>query len=260
MPARGRTQAQVFGEVAEDFDRVRVPYPAELLDDVFDYVGRGEPGRLALEVGAGTGKATVAFAARELRVVALEPDPAMAAVLARNVKDLAGVEIQRATFEEYSPDEQFDLLYCADAWHWTRPDTRWPMAARALRPGGVLALFWNNDRIERPDQRRSMVDTFAALAPTIVLHDEPTEEQQMYAEWPGTELIQRGEFTDHVGHVYKSHRTLSSAEYLTLASTRSQVRMLPEPTRLRVLTALGDVLDDPVRLAIDTILYLARRA
>ena len=104
-----------------------------------------------------------------------------------------------------------------------------------------------------------MMDVFAALAPTVVVHDEPAHEERMYAEPPGSELIERGEFAEHVGRVYRSVLVFSAEDYVTLTSTRSQIRMLPETLRARVLNGLAEVLDDQVQLAVEAVAYLARR-
>ena len=103
-------RSRVFGQVADVYDRVRPEYPTQLVDDVLGYAD-GAPAP-ALEIGAGTGKATAAFAARSLPVTALEPDPAMAAVLRRQV---AGVTVVVSSFEEYEPPHRFGLVFCADA-------------------------------------------------------------------------------------------------------------------------------------------------
>ena len=136
-----RIRARVFGEVADEYERVRPGYPPALVDDVLAYAGPA--GRPALEVGAGTGKATVAFAGRGVPVTGLEPDPAMAAVLARRTGGVPGVSVVPCAFEAYRPDRRYGLLYSAQAWHWTDPVRRWRLAAEALAPGGALALFWN---------------------------------------------------------------------------------------------------------------------
>ena len=68
-----REQRLVFGEVAELYDGARAGYSEAVVDDVLHYLGGDSRARRALEVGAGTGKATVAFAARGLAIVALEP-------------------------------------------------------------------------------------------------------------------------------------------------------------------------------------------
>ena len=68
-------RALSFGTVAESYERFRPDYPAELADLVLAYAGR--PVRTALEIGAGTGKATRLFADRGVTLTATEPDPAM---------------------------------------------------------------------------------------------------------------------------------------------------------------------------------------
>jgi len=254
-----RVPGLTFGELAEDFDRVRLRYPDVLVDDVLAYTGLEDAGRRALEVGAGTGKATLAFAARGVPIVAVEPDGAMAAVLARHVADLRNVRIVRSTFEEYQPEESFRLLFSADAWHWTQPAVRWRLAGRALAAGGALALFWNHGRIDDPAQRQGMVDVLAEITPTVVVNDNPTEPERLLTEWPGNELAERPDFSDLVSRVYPTRLTLSAQDYLTHMSTRSQIRMLAEPIRVRLFEALADVFDDVVPLAVDTVLYLARR-
>ncbi|HEY7813816.1 MAG TPA: methyltransferase domain-containing protein, partial [Nakamurella sp.] len=69
--------------MAEAYERFRPGYPAELVDLVLAYADR--PVRNALEIGAGTGKATRVFADRGLLVTATEPDAAMLDVLRQHV-------------------------------------------------------------------------------------------------------------------------------------------------------------------------------
>ena len=69
-----------FGTAAELYEEIRPGYPADLVTEVLEHCGG--TGALAVEAGAGTGKATRAFAERGLRIVAVEPDPAMAGILA----------------------------------------------------------------------------------------------------------------------------------------------------------------------------------
>lgn len=71
-------RAQSFGSVAEAYERFRPGYPAELFDLVTAYAGR--PLRTALEIGAGTGKATRVLAGRGIAVTATDPDQAMRAL------------------------------------------------------------------------------------------------------------------------------------------------------------------------------------
>ena len=65
--------------MADLYDHARPSYPSALVDDVLDYAGAVAAATVrALEVGAGTGKATALFAARGLNVLAIEPSAEMA--------------------------------------------------------------------------------------------------------------------------------------------------------------------------------------
>jgi SAM-dependent methyltransferase len=248
-------RSRVFGQVADVYDRVRPGYPEQLVDDVLGYAD-GAPAP-ALEVGAGTGKATAAFAARSLPVTALEPDPRMAAVLRRQV---AGVTVIVSPFEEYRPPHRFGLLYCADAWHWTDPAVRWQRAADALRDGGTLALFWHGDRFADDAVRAAFLDVHHRCAPDLTpeeLRSPPPG--QVTTTWPYTELVAVPEFGDVDVREYPWRLTLSRTDYLALQSTRSVYRIMPEEQRNTVFDALGRALPDEVALAVTTTLYLARR-
>jgi SAM-dependent methyltransferase len=128
-----REQRLVFGEVAELYDRARAAYSEAVIDDVLRFAG-GDGSRLrALEVGAGTGKATVAFAVRGLAIVAIEPSAAMAAVARRNCKPFPNVRLECTTFEDWAVEANpFDLVFSAQAWHWVTPEVRYVKAAEAL--------------------------------------------------------------------------------------------------------------------------------
>src|ERR1700753_2700728 len=119
------SRALSFGAVAEAYERFRPGYPDELLDLVAAYAGR--PIRTALEIGAGTGKATRLFAGAGIDVTATEPDPAMLAELRRRVP---GTRTRKVAFEQLTPNgDGYDLVFAAAALHWTAPGGRWPRIA-----------------------------------------------------------------------------------------------------------------------------------
>ncbi|RZS90832.1 methyltransferase family protein [Motilibacter rhizosphaerae] len=132
--------AATFDTMAEGYDAARPGYPDALFADLAGIAGLG-PGSRVLEIGAGTGQATRGLLARGWRVRALEPGPALAAVLRRNLGDHPALEVVEATFEEDEPDEPVDLVVAATAWHWLDPATAYGRAATLLRPGGSLAVI-----------------------------------------------------------------------------------------------------------------------
>ena len=99
--------------MAEAYERFRPGYPTELVDLVLAYGGR--PVRTALEIGAGTGKATRVFADRGLLVTATEPDAAMLDVLRRHVPGT--VVTVNAALEDLRPSTTYDLVYVLSLIH-----------------------------------------------------------------------------------------------------------------------------------------------
>jgi SAM-dependent methyltransferase len=131
----------LFGAEAELYDRVRPAYPPELVDDVVALVGL--PTR-AVDVGAGTGKATVMLAERGVTGVAVEPDPKMARVAARRLADSRGWRVDSGEFERWRPssgESEFDLITAAHSWHWIGPEAGVRQAEELLRPGGWFAIW-----------------------------------------------------------------------------------------------------------------------
>ncbi|WP_405813136.1 class I SAM-dependent methyltransferase [Streptomyces sp. NBC_01390] len=129
-----------FDEVAELYDRARPRYPEGLVDDLARAAGLG-PGSRVLEIAPGTGQLTVPLAALGCAVTAVELGPSLAAVARHNLRTFPLAEVTVADFEHWPlPAEPFDLVVCATAFHWLDPAMRLPRTARALRPGGLLAL------------------------------------------------------------------------------------------------------------------------
>lgn len=139
-PATARLRA-IFNEDAERYDRARPGYPPALFDDLAALAAIG-PGSRVLEIGCGTGQATVALAERGYEVVAVELGAELAAVARRNLAQYPGVQVVTTAFEAWPlPPEPFDVVLAATSFHWIDPAVRMVKTAAALRPGGTLATI-----------------------------------------------------------------------------------------------------------------------
>jgi SAM-dependent methyltransferase len=128
-----------FDQAAELYDQARPRYPPALFEDLPELTGIG-PGSRVLEIGPGTGQATIPLAERGCQVVAVELGAQLAAVARRNLARFPAVEVVTAAFEAWPlPSKPFDLVLAATAFHWIDPAVRVDKAADALRPGGWLA-------------------------------------------------------------------------------------------------------------------------
>jgi SAM-dependent methyltransferase len=251
-----RVQALVFGEVAEEYDRIRPSYPAALIDDVLEHAGRTGP---VLEVGAGTGRATALFTARGIEVTAVEPDPAMAAVLRRNLAG-AAVTVEVGAFEEHEPAAPYGLIFSGQAWHWTDEATRWSRAAGMLRPGGTIALFWNADDLADPRERQRFQEVHERHAPEFLEEYVPLTDEWV-RDWDAyRELAAAPGFTSPQWRVYHAGRELSTVDYVAFLDTVSRYRLLDDAVRAALYADLRATLGERVTLDVDTVLLLAQRA
>lgn len=251
MPSR----ALSFGARAEAYERFRPGYPAALADLVLAYAG--EPVRTALEIGAGTGKATRLFAQRGVTVTATEPDGAMLAELRKHVP--ANVTTVQAAFEDLRPAESYGLVYAAAALHWTDPAGRWSRVAALLEPGGVFGSFAGPVQLVDPAVAAAVQ---AARAPFLESDDVPSPDgtpPEQHMQWPGTELQRSDWFTDVQQSVIERRLTMSADDWVGHLSTISAYLELPAPAQQQVYGRIMRVLPDTVEIAADITVHLARR-
>ena len=236
-----RVQRLVFGEVAELYDRRRPSYPEALATDVCP-----EPVD-ALEVGAGTGKATAPFVRRVRTLLALEPSPEMAAVIERRFAGEGRVEVLRSDFEAFSPgDRRFGLVFSAQAWHWVDAERRAGLAADVLEPGGVLAAFWNRPAWTPGPLRDELEGVLSTSAPGLLdqsgWRPDDDNRDRLWEAWE-REAAATGRLGRTALDSYEWSVAYTTSEYLDLLRTQSPFRLLGEVRMEEVLAALGTVLD-----------------
>jgi ubiquinone/menaquinone biosynthesis C-methylase UbiE len=126
-----------FGSFAETYERARPTYADEALAWIVERL----PFEHVLDLAAGTGKLSRQLVARSAQVVAVEPDAEMRAVFARVLPD---VDLLAGEAESIPlPDAAVDTVAVGQAFHWFRHDEALPEIHRVLRPGGGVALLWN---------------------------------------------------------------------------------------------------------------------
>ena len=222
------TRAVIFGRDAITYEEARPSYP----DAVIDHVSYLVAARRAVEVGAGTGKATVGMAREGLDITCLEPSPQMAALL--EARGLPGVEVAVTTFEGWAGEpESVDLLYAAQAWHWVDRDTGFAKAFSILQPGGAIALMWNIplDRYGRHEE------TYTRHAPHLLVEGDERIERRDNHDW-GDDMAFAG-FVDTGQFTHRWSEDLGADRYRALYSTYSDHMMLDEPARSDLLDGLA---------------------
>lgn len=233
-----RPQRLVFGEIAEDYDRHRPDYPAELFDLLLD-----SDVDAVLDVGSGTGRAAVAFSERGLPGIAVEPSEEMAAVARSNLPSTWSVE--QSDFEHCRADGRRDwqLITCAQAWHWIDHEAGLRHAAELLAPGGTLALFWNRGEFVQDRLRHDLDEIYDRLAPDM------QSSLRGRGSTPKGQLvdIELGPPPDGFRSVERDQlhwrRTYTSDEWISLLGTHSDHLLLPPDRRAELHAAVRDAID-----------------
>jgi SAM-dependent methyltransferase len=233
---------RTFNQVAELYDEVRPRYPDQLIDDLITLSGLPEGGRV-LEVGAGTGIATLPLAKRGYQIVAIELGAELAAVASKKLSEFDNVDVVVGSFEDWQlPREPFDLVMSATAWHWIDPEMGYRKAAEALRPGGALAIFayWHIAGGDR-DFFEQVQDCYLRFMPDADPNErlkEPSEYEPDVSQLEASGLFERPETRQYV-----TEETHTRAGYLDLLSTYSGHRALSDEARQGLFDCVGSLID-----------------
>ena len=241
-PKRREQLRRTFSEDAELYDRTRPGYPPALFDDLAS-LGDLRPGARIMEIGCGTGQATRPLAERGYRVTAVDLGGDMVAVARRNLATFPSVEFEVTDFESWRlPEEPFDAVISATAFHWLDPSLRLAKTAAALHAEGILALI-STEHVAGGD-----IEFFH-------------EAQACYEHWdpstpPGlrlspadaipantTELDDSGFFEPAIIRRYTWNQTYTASEYRNLLLTYSGHRALDPPLQRGLLECINDLIE-----------------
>jgi SAM-dependent methyltransferase len=237
-PRADKPISESFGDDPERYNRARPDYPRELIDRIV----AGRPGRTVLDVGCGTGIAARQFQAAGCAVTGVEPDERMAAYAAER-----GLRVEIAKFEDWDPAGRvFDTLTAGMTWHWVDPAAGAEQAARVVRPGGRVALFWNAFQLP-PNLAKAFAQVYADLRPQIPTFRTGGAQfgKDIYAPLltsTAERLLEAG-FEPAEQWRDEWQRTYSRAEWVDLFPTFGGHALLPHETVTALQDAIGAEVD-----------------
>jgi len=251
-----------FNSTALEYDAIRPSYPPELLDDLISLSGIPSGGQ-ALEIGCGTGQATLPIARRGYQIKCLDIGPDMLAIAREKLREFPNVSFENVSFEDWSTlTGAYDLVYSATAFHWIPREVAYPKAAQALKSGGALAIFSN----EHP---RPYSGFFTEVQP---IHQRLVPEWKGPAGRPPTELeIQfnigyirsTGLFSSVEFRTYSWTQEYTTAQYIRLLNTYSNYLLLEEGRRQTLYQSIANLIERRYGGRVEkpylAVLYLGRK-
>lgn len=232
-----KKRSETFDEVAQLYDKARPSYPSKLIEDVIELSALENSAKI-LEIGTGTGKATIPFANKGYTIHCLEPGKNLAAIAVENLQSYPKVAIETVTFEDWELQAAtFDLVISGQAIHWVPSEIAYPKIAKALKKTGSIAFFWNMSPNHEGEMFRQIDEAYKTYAKSSL---RPVEEQRRERE---NELLQSGYFKNLVVKQYPWSMRYSTQEYLDLLNTQSDYQILPQANQENLSHAIAEILN-----------------
>lgn len=223
-----RVAATGYDACGDLYDRARPGYPEAALDVATRELRIGADA-VVLELGAGTGKLTRGLCRRAREVIALEPVEDMRRRLAGAVPQALalGGAAERIPLAAGC----VDAVVVGTAFHWFDGDKALAEIDRVLRPGGGLALLWNN-----PDRDHDWV---AEVWRIVDRHRGPIPGNRDL-RW--RQAFEGSERFTPLRSLRFAHRERTDLQGLVeRVASISFIAALPEPARSEVLTEVTRV-------------------
>ena len=261
-PHRRRDIAESFGTDPERYDRTRPTYPSALVEAVLaaapDQTGAR---RTVLDVGIGTGISARPFRDAGCTVLGVEADERMAQAARDD-----GFDVEVARFEEWDPAGRlFDAVIAGQSWHWVDPAAGAAQAARVLRPGGVLAIFWNAGNPE-PAVAAAFAEIYRRVdtgLPFTPFTGSAADGYAGFLDAVAESLRATGEFAEPERWRADWETTTTRDAWLDQVPTAGGSNLIPPATFDQILADMGEVIDavgGSFTLEYATLAVIARRS
>ncbi|MDR7381498.1 class I SAM-dependent methyltransferase [Promicromonospora iranensis] len=233
-----RAPAGLFGVDAEHADRAGPAYP----DSLIRAIVQRSPGGDVLDAGIGTGIAAGQLRDAGCAVTGVEADVRVAEV-ARG----AGFAVDAGRFEDWDPEgQQFDAVVAGQSWHRIDPVAGASAAVRALRPGGLLVVFWN--AASPPVELAAAFGAvYERVLPELPFRPWAPQLADAYDEMcikAAAGMRESGELAEPEHWLFDSARTYTRHEWLDHVRTAGGHGRFPEPVLAELLAGLGEVVDE----------------
>jgi SAM-dependent methyltransferase len=222
---------------------VRPSYPEELFDDLARLAGLREGSRV-LELGCGTGQATVSLVRRGYEVVAVELGAGLADIARSKLASFPAATVVHAAFEAWElPAERFDVVLAATSFHWVDPAVRVQKSADALRPGGALVVV-STHHVAGGDEQ-----FFADVQRCYERWDPETPSgltlpATMEVPFDREEFDTSGRFGNVVFGRYEYEQAYSTSEYRDLLLSYSGHRAMDPAAQRSLLACIARLIDE----------------
>jgi ubiquinone/menaquinone biosynthesis C-methylase UbiE len=231
-----------FNTVCYEYDKVRPTYVTELYDDIFSAKDINQCSKV-LEIGIGTGQATLPILEKGCSLTAIELGDKLAEYTKQKFSNYKNFDIKNMAFQDFKcPPNSYDLIFSASAFHWIPEELGYTKVYEMLNSGGVFARFANHpfkDK-EREEIHVAMQKIYSRYLPGTLSGVEYSEEDAKNR----ADISKKYGFIDVSYELYHRTRTFNAKEYVALLGTYSDHIAIEEQTRMRFFSEIEKTIED----------------
>jgi SAM-dependent methyltransferase len=256
-----KNRKTLFNECAILYDEIRPGYPNELIEDVIFLSSIPIDGKI-LEIGCGTGQATLPFARRGYSMLCLDIGKDLASLAAQRCQQYPKVQILPISFEEWEPGAKaFDLVISATAFHWISPEIGYAKSVKVLKDSGGIAIFNHLHPIPYTGFFQAVQEIYEICAP------EMSDSKKI--ESTEKKIRSREDFMNSIGlfekvtvKQYPWSIEYNANQYLKLLNTHSDHRILEETKKQKLFKGIAELVKQfggTITRPYLTVLYFAQK-
>ena len=234
-----------FNEVPNEYDNLRPKYNDAIFADVIQFSALDKT-KKALEIGIGTGQATLPFLETGCNITAVEIGDKLAQYSREKFAAYENFTVINQDFETvFLKENTYDLVYSASAFHWIPAEAGLPKVFRILKPGGVFVWF----SVQPSPSQENVYNELQKVYDEYKRYfkgEKPQFDRRPEAiktQLNRVNTFKRYGLIDIADKLYYGSRTLNADEYAALCGTYSDHRAIPEEDRLPFLKKIKNVID-----------------
>jgi SAM-dependent methyltransferase len=157
-----KSSTERFSDRVDKYVKTRPGYPEPLIEFLRKKIAR--PAVVA-DIGSGTGIFSRQLLKAGFEVFGIEPNLPMRSAAEGSIEDAKFHSVNGTAESTTLGDRSVDLITAAQAFHWFDRIKAKAEFTRILKPGGMLAIIWNERLDDVSDVNRRYEDILVGLAP-----------------------------------------------------------------------------------------------
>lgn len=230
-----------FNDFAYIYDKARPACPETLIEALIKESKLSTDSKL-LEIGPGTGQATIPLARKGFNITSVEIGDNLALLLRLKLKNFHNARVINGAFEDTAlPDRFFDIVYAANSFHWINPESKFKKSHQILKPGSYLAIISGK-------QISGEGDDFFRASQTVYNKYWKSDPENPF-RLKMLDKVKPAELDSNLFDLiyfncFPVTITYSAEEYCDLLNTDSEKLALPRDKRIRFINEIWRLVND----------------